>query len=71
MRARVTFRLSRAGDIEGIVRARVTGTSGATKAVFSRRVKNAVKECAPYRLPAEKYETWADVVVNFSLTDLL
>ena len=71
MRARVTFRLSRAGDIEGLVRARVTGTSGATKAVFSRRVKNAVKECAPYKLPAEKYETWADVVVNFSLTDLL
>ncbi|NKB50869.1 MAG: hypothetical protein GKR97_01375 [Rhizobiaceae bacterium] len=71
MRARVTFKLTLAGEIEGLVRAKVTGTSGATRAVFSRRVKNAVKECAPYKLPADKYDTWADVVVNFSLTDLL
>ena len=71
MQARVTFKLNRAGEIDGLVRARVSGTSGATKAVFSRRVKNAVKECQPYRLPADKYETWADVVVNFSLSDLL
>lgn len=71
MRARVTFKLSLDGTIDGLVRARVTGTSGATRAVFSRRVKNAVKECAPYKLPPEKYETWSDVVVNFSLSDLL
>lgn len=71
MKARVTFKLTQAGDIDGLVRAKVTGTSGATRAVFSRRVKNAVKECAPYKLPADKYETWADVVVNFSLSDLL
>jgi len=71
MRARVTFKLTPAGDIDGLVRAKVSGTSGATRAVFSRRVKNAVKECAPYKLPADKYETWADVVVNFSLSDLL
>lgn len=71
MRARVTFKLTRSGEIDGLVRAKISGTSGATRAVFSRRVKNAVKECAPYNLPPEKYETWADVVVNFSLTDLL
>ena len=71
MRARVTFKLTKAGEVEGLIRAKVTGTSGATRAVFSRRVKNAVRECSPYKLPADKYETWSDVVVNFSLTDLL
>lgn len=71
MRARVTFKLTLDGRIDGLVRAKVTGTSGATRAVFSRRVKNAVKECQPYKLPPEKYETWSDVVVNFSLSDLL
>ena len=71
MRARVTFKLSLDGTIDGLVRAKVTGTSGAIRAVFSRRVKNAVKECAPYKLPPEKFETWSDVVVNFSLSDLL
>ena len=29
------------------------------------------KRCAPYKLPADKYETWADVTVNFSLADML
>jgi hypothetical protein len=71
MRARVTFKLTRSGEIDGLVRASVSGTSGATRAVFSRRVKNAVLECQPYKLPADKYDTWSDVVVNFSLTDLL
>lgn len=71
MRARVTFKLTRSGAIDGLVRARVTGTSGATRAVFARRVKNAVQECAPYSLPQDKYDTWADVVVNFSLADML
>ena len=71
MRARVTFKLTIDGRIDGLVRAKVTGTSGATRAVFSRRVKNAVKECQPYKLPPEKFDTWSDVVVNFSLTDLL
>lgn len=71
MRAQVTFKLTKSGQIEGLVRAKVTGTSGSTRAVFTRRVKNAVKECQPYSLPADKYDTWKDVVVNFSLTDLL
>lgn len=71
MRAKVSFKLTKSGQIDGLVRAKVTGTSGSTRAVFTRRVKNAVKECQPYSLPADKYDTWKDVVVNFSLTDLL
>lgn len=71
MTARVTFKLTRSGEVDGRVKAKVSGTSGATRGVFSRRVKNAILDCAPYRLPAEKYDTWSEVVVNFSLKDLL
>ncbi len=71
MTARVTFRLTRSGDVDGRVKAKVSGTSGSTRGVFSRRVKNAILDCAPYKLPAEKYDTWSEVVVNFSLKDLL
>ena len=71
MRAKVTFKLNRSGEIEGRVKAKVSGTSGSTRSVFARRVKNAVTECSPYNLPPEKYDTWSEVVVNFSLTDLL
>ena len=30
----------------------------------------AVSKCAPFNLPADKYETWAEVVVNFDPSDM-
>jgi hypothetical protein len=27
-------------------------------------------KCAPYNLPAEKYDTWSEVEVSFDLSDL-
>ena len=38
---------------------------------FAGSARRAVRGCAPYKLPADKYDTWADVVVNFSLKDML
>lgn len=72
IRAQVKFKLSRDGAIDGRVKVKVTGGDRQTKAAFAISVKSAVNECAPYNnLPAEKYETWADVTVNFSLADML
>jgi len=72
MRAKVEFKLTKAGEVDGRVKVRVTGTDRATKATLAVNVRSAVEECAPYNnLPAEKYETWKDVVVNFSLQDML
>lgn len=71
IRAQVKFKLTRAGDIDGRVKVKVTGGDRQAKAAFAISVKSAVNECAPYKLPADKYETWADVVVNFSLADML
>ncbi|MDD9910544.1 MAG: hypothetical protein OXR62_12745 [Ahrensia sp.] len=71
IRAEVRFALNRAGEIDGRVRVKVTGGDRRTKAAFSISVQSAVNECAPYKLPADKYENWANVVVNFSLADML
>jgi len=71
MRARVTFNLTRGGDIDGRVKVKVTGTNRGTKATLAVRVRAAIAECAPYNLPQEKYDTWSEVVVNFSLRDML
>ncbi len=71
MRAKVTFNLTRAGDIDGRVKVKVSGTDRSTRSVLAVRVRAAVSDCAPYKLPLEKYETWSEVVVNFSLQDML
>lgn len=71
MRAQVIFKLTRSGDIDGRVKVKVSGTDRATKATLAVRVRAAVSECAPYALPPEKYETWSEVQVNFSLADML
>ena len=32
--------------------------------------RRAVSRCAPYNLPAEKYDAWADVIVNFDPSEM-
>lgn len=71
MRARVTFKLTRDGELDGRVKVKVSGTDRSTKATLAVRVRSAIQECAPYELPQEKFDTWSDMVVNFSLGDML
>lgn len=71
LRAKVEFRLDRNGNIEGRPTATASGSDATTNRTFAGGARRAVQRCAPYRLPAEKYETWADVTVNFSLADML
>ena len=72
MRAKVSFKLDRSGALEGRPKGSVTGgSSKVAQRAFLRSTQIAVARCAPYKLPADKYETWADVTVNFSLADML
>ncbi len=41
------------------------GGSSMAERVASEAAVRAVRRCAPYNLPAEKYDTWAQVTVNF------
>lgn len=71
LRARVEFKLNRNGEIEGKATASASGGDSRENRTFAGSARRAVRGCAPYKLPADKYETWADVVVNFSLKDML
>lgn len=65
VRVRITMRLNRSGEIEGQPSVDARGGSEQTRRVLASGARRAVLRCAPYDLPAEKYETWADVVMNF------
>lgn len=65
VRVRVTMRLNKSGEIEGQPNVDASGGSEQTRRVLAGGARRAVLRCAPYNLPAEKYDTWADVVVNF------
>lgn len=65
VRVQVTMRLNRSGEIDGQPSVNASGGSEQTRRVLAGGARRAVLRCAPYNLPAEKYETWADVVVNF------
>lgn len=71
LRARVEFRLKPDGSIDGRPSVSASGSDSRTNRTFAGSARRAVIGCAPYRLPADKYENWADVVVNFSLKDML
>ncbi|EFL88704.1 hypothetical protein [Ahrensia sp. R2A130] len=71
MRATVDFKLNRDGTIDGRVRPKTSGTDGPTRAILAVAVRSAIESCAPYNLPADKYDTWKEFTVNFSLADML
>jgi hypothetical protein len=65
VRVRVSMRLAPDGSIEGQPGVSASGGSEGAQRTLSGGALRAVMRCAPYSLPAEKYESWADVVVNF------
>ena len=65
VRVRVGIRLAPDGSIEGQPSVSASGGSDAAQRTLSGSALRAVLRCAPYSLPAEKYETWSEVVVNF------
>jgi outer membrane biosynthesis protein TonB len=68
--ASVQFKLDRSGELEGVPQLVSGGGGGIVERAFVEAVLRAVRRCAPYNLPAEKYETWADVKVNFSMSEM-
>lgn len=66
---RLQFDLSRTGELVGNPQVLSSGKSPEDKAAAASAVR-AVVRCAPYSLPAEKYETWKTVTLNFDLRDM-
>jgi colicin import membrane protein len=70
LKVSVRFRLDRSGELEArpeVIRG--GGSSGPARTAAESAVR-AVAKCAPFNLPADKYETWAEVVVNFDPSDM-
>ncbi|MFZ1772930.1 MAG: hypothetical protein WAT78_03105, partial [Rhizobiaceae bacterium] len=64
LKVSVKFKLTPEGEIDGRPEI-VSGGSDSVARAAGESARRAVMKCAPYNLPAEKYESWADVIVNF------
>jgi hypothetical protein len=72
LRATVKVRLSPAGELEGKPQVTASGGNANVRRAFKGAARRAVQKCAPYdKLPKDKYQTWADLVVNFDVSDML
>lgn len=70
LRVSVQFKLDRSGALEGSPQIISGGGSAGVERAAAEAARRAVSRCAPYTLPAEKYEAWADVIVNFDPSEM-
>ena len=68
---RVKVDLNQDGSVSGTPQ--LLDTGGLSDPYFraaSESAIRAVKMCAPYKLPVEKYDTWSEVTVTFDPTKM-
>jgi outer membrane biosynthesis protein TonB len=70
LKVSVQFRLDRSGALEGTPQIVEGGNGGTVERAAAESARRAVLQCAPYSLPTEKYEAWADVLVHFDPSDM-
>ena len=70
LRVSIRFSLDRAGSISGMPEIISGGGSAGVERVAAESARRAVLQCAPYDLPAEKYDAWAEVIVNFDPSEM-
>ncbi len=70
LKVSVRFRLDRSGGLEGRPEVIKGGASSGPGRTAAESAVRAVQKCAPFNLPADKYDTWAEVVVNFDPSDM-
>lgn len=64
VRVVVQFRLNRDGTVLGIPTV-VQAPTGRYATVATERALIAIRQCAPYQLPPEKYDAWQEVRITF------
>jgi len=70
LKVSVQFKLSRSGELEGRPEIVSGGGGGGVERAAAESARRAILQCAPYNLPADKYEAWADVIVHFDPRDM-
>ncbi len=70
LKVSVQFKLNQTGEIEGRPEIISGGGSAGIERAAAESARRAVIQCSPYNLPADKYEAWADVIVNFDPSEM-
>lgn len=70
LKVSVRFQLDRSGQLEGRPQVVAGGAASGPGRTAAESAVRAVQKCAPFNLPADKYDTWAEVVVNFDPSDM-
>ena len=70
IRITVSMQLDRAGNIVGQPDVSATGGSQSTRQTLAGSARRAVLRAQPFELPADKYDTWSQVIVNFDPSQL-
>lgn len=70
LKVSVRFRLDRSGVLEGRPEIISGGASSGPGRTAAESAVRAVQKCAPFNLPADKYDSWSEVVVNFDPSEM-
>lgn len=70
LRVSVKFKLDRSGALEGSPEIIDGGGASGVQRAAAEAARRAVVRCSPYTLPADKYDAWADVIVNFDPSEM-
>ncbi|MBS3647782.1 hypothetical protein KEU06_03955 [Pseudaminobacter sp. 19-2017] len=70
LRVSVKFKLDPSGALDGSPEIISGGGSSGVERAAAEAARRAVARCSPYTLPAEKYDAWADVIVNFDPSEM-
>lgn len=70
LKVSIKFKLDPSGMVEGNPEIVAGGSGSTVERAAALSAQRAILKCAPYNLPAEKYDTWADVLVHFDPRDM-
>ena len=70
LKVSVQFKLDKSGALDGNPEIIAGGGSTGVERAAAEAARRAVVRCAPYALPADKYDAWSDVIVHFDPSDM-
>jgi len=66
----VKMHLNQDGSIQGSPEVTSGGGGDGVGRAAAESARRAVARCAPYNLPADKYDSWSEVIVNFDPSEM-
>lgn len=70
LKVSIQFKLDKAGELDGAPEIIEGGGSDGIERAAAESARRAVMQCAPYNLPVEKYDAWAEVIVHFDPSEM-